>query len=60
TWVGTLLDEEVDLVTVQQLAGHADPKTTARYDRRGAAAKIRAIRALSQAGAGIEEEADPA
>lgn len=56
TWVGALLDEDVDLVTVQQLAGHADPKTTARYDRRGAAAKVRAIRALAQAGAGLGDD----
>ena len=29
-----LLDGGVDLVTVQQILGHADPKVTARYDRR--------------------------
>lgn len=58
TWVGALLDEDVDLVTVQALAGHADPKTTARYDRRGAAAKTRAIGALARAGAGIDDD-DP-
>lgn len=57
TWVGALLDEDVDLVTVQALAGHADPKTTARYDRRGAAAKNRAISALSRAGAGVDDDA---
>ena len=56
TWVGALLDEDVDLVTVQALAGHADPKTTARYDRRGAAAKARAIGALARAGAGVDED----
>ncbi len=56
TWVGTLLDEDVDLVTVQNLAGHADPKTTARYDRRGSAARSRAISALAQAGAGIDDD----
>jgi integrase len=56
TWVGALLDEDVDLVTVQTLAGHADPKTTARYDRRGAAAKTRAIGALARAGAGIDDD----
>ncbi len=60
TWVGSLLDEDVDLVTVQELAGHADPKTTARYDRRGAAAKARAIRALAAAGAGVEDDAPDA
>lgn len=57
TWVGALLDEDVDLVTVQALAGHADPKTTARYDRRGAAAKTRAISALARAGAGVDDDA---
>jgi integrase len=60
TWVGALLDEDVDLVTVQALAGHADPKTTARYDRRGAAAKNRAISALSRAGAGVDDDAPDA
>ena len=34
TWVGNLLDKGVALPTVQALAGHSDPATTARYDRR--------------------------
>jgi hypothetical protein len=36
------LDRGVDLVTVSKIAGHADPKTTARYDRPSEQAKQRA------------------
>ena len=35
SFVSGLLDRWVDLGTVQDLAGHADPKTTRLYDRRG-------------------------
>lgn len=42
TWVGRLLDAGADLATTQALAGHADPRTTAGYDRRGAETRERA------------------
>lgn len=37
TYVSLLLAEGVDLFTVQQLAGHSNPATTALYDLRGEA-----------------------
>ena len=46
-YVTTLLDAGVDLLTVQELVGHSDAVTTARYDRRGVRTRKEAARSLS-------------
>ena len=44
TLAGDLLDQGVDIATIQKLLGHASPITTARYDRRPRRARQDAIR----------------
>ena len=41
TAISNLIDQ-TDLATAQAIAGHADPRTTSRYDRRGERAKMKA------------------
>ena len=47
TFCSDLLDAGIDIVTVQKLAGHSSPATTAKYDRRGEDVKRLAVERLS-------------
>jgi site-specific recombinase XerD len=46
SFISNLLDENIDLVTVQKLAGHSSPTTTSAYDRRGEQVKRKAVKSL--------------
>lgn len=46
TLTGDLLDDGADIVTVQEILGHADVRTTAKYDRRGLDTKRDALDGL--------------
>jgi len=46
TFAGDMLDLGVDLATLQQLMRHADPRTTAGYDRRPGRVRREAVRRL--------------
>lgn len=47
SFISDLLDQQVDVVTAAKLAGHADPETTARYDRRKFETRRKAIATLN-------------
>ena len=46
TFISDVLDATQDLSGAQQAAGHADPRTTARYDRRGERVKQKVAAAI--------------
>lgn len=47
TFIGKLFDNGVDIATAQDLAGHADPTTTTRYDRRPDRRKREAVQIVT-------------
>jgi site-specific recombinase XerD len=46
TLTGDLMDHGIDLLVVQRILGHSDPKVTARYDRRPERAQSAAARVI--------------
>ncbi len=46
TFCSDLFDSDTDIFTVQKLAGHASPSTSAKYDRRGEETKRKAVQGL--------------
>ena len=54
TLIGDLLDNGTDLATAQAIAGHADPRTTSRYDRRAIDTKRDAVDGLRLPSPGVQ------
>lgn len=46
TFCSDLFDSDTDIFTVQKLAGHVSPSTSAKYDRRGEETKRKAVQGL--------------
>jgi len=46
TFISDLLNKGVDVATVAKLAGHSNPQTTLRYDRRKMETRRRAVSTL--------------